>query len=163
MNNITKLLIAAALVAIPVTASADSLHYGKTASGLRLGMKKVGDTVQFHVRNVGKTDIQFVERWSCSGFSDWSLEAIKDEKDGTRVASRLVFGKSKKCKENTKVARTVAAGETVVVTIDLPADRPFDSKEGVKIRGKGTLTVRGVSGSVVLTTDPIAVETDSFP
>jgi hypothetical protein len=164
MRTLATWLAAAALLAVPVAAQADDTNYGKTKQGLRLGAKVVGQTLHFRVRNTSKKEVTFVERRSCSGHANWSLESRKSQSsDAARKRVRVHLGTNARCRTDEPVTRTLGPGKTLVIRIDLPSEPDYRSMTGGETRGRVELDIPGRDKSVVLRTAPLSVDFDSFP
>jgi hypothetical protein len=160
MKKLSLLIAAAAMLAIPFVANADEYYnFGPKKKGLLLGVTKVGHTVEFRIQNTRKNDLTIVERMSCSGYGNFALES--KSADNKRV--RIALGNGADCKTDEKVTRTLESGRIAVITVDLPPGLDYDKLDANAIHGRARLEVVGRTKPVVLKTNPLAVETDSFP
>jgi len=138
----TVLLIAALL----------SSGFGPTTSGLQLAVKidSKASAAEFHVLNTSKSARTFVERYSCSGLSHFSISLGKSRaKLDTHYhwegkVRGLTTKITTRCTVNVPVKfRTVKPGKTAVITIPFAKPGSLLSGNHRVLRADALLMLRG--------------------
>jgi hypothetical protein len=133
--------------------------FGSSVGGLQLSVtvNADGSLATFYVKNVGPTEVTFVEAYSCSGHSPWSITT-----SATGVAGQHDYGFEPKvrgltteiktvCTRNVATKhRTVAKGATVAIDVPFATAGEITKTKDTVVQANAVLDLDGRDQPLVL-------------
>ncbi len=146
----------AARAAPPAFADTD---FGPAVGALQLSVtvNAAGSLATFHVKNVGPAEVTFVEAYSCSGYSPWSITTSAPGVAGERnygfepEVRGLTTALKTTCTVNVPTKhRTVAPGATVAIEVPFATAGEITKTKDTVVQANAVVDLAGQNQPLVL-------------